>query len=253
MSASINWDWVAGLYDTYVTLTLDLPFFLQEATATRGDVLELMCGTGRVSLALAEAGVELTCVDSSGAMLARLHNKLAVKNLSAHVLQMDVRLLDLGSQFDLIILPFNSFGELTSQIDQLNVLTRIYEHLRPGGRFICTLHNPPIRRQSADGQLRLLGMFPLVERAATLLVWTLATYDSASHIVSGCQFYEEYTTDGVLERKRMLDMKFALLDRDEFESLATAAGFMVASLYGDYERAPFQHETSPFMIWILQK
>jgi ubiquinone/menaquinone biosynthesis C-methylase UbiE len=81
MNASIHWDWVAGLYDTYVTTTFDLPFFLREATATGGNVLELMCGTGRVSVPLAEAGVHLTCVDGSAEMLARLREKLAAKGL----------------------------------------------------------------------------------------------------------------------------------------------------------------------------
>ena len=68
----IQWDAVASLYDSYVTATFDVPFFLAEAKAVPGPVLELMAGTGRVSLPLVEAGVPLTCVDASGAMLSRL-------------------------------------------------------------------------------------------------------------------------------------------------------------------------------------
>lgn len=71
MVHSIRWDWVASLYDAYVTATFDLPFWLQHATAAKGAVLELMCGTGRISVPLAEAGVSLTCVDASAGMLAR--------------------------------------------------------------------------------------------------------------------------------------------------------------------------------------
>lgn len=253
MNASIHWDWVASLYDTYVTATSDLPFFLREATATDGDVLELMCGTGRVSVPLAAAGVHRTCVDGSAGMLTRLREKLAARGLSAHVVQMDVRQLDLGKRFDLVILPFNSFGELTALADQQAALTRIYDHLHPGGRFIATLHNPHVRRQSLDGQLRLVGKFPRTEQPGTLLVWAIATYDATSHLVQGSQFYEEYSDTGVLERKRMLDIAFALLARDEFEALATAAGFAVTGLYGNYDWSPFDEETSPFLIWTLAK
>lgn len=253
MNASIRWDWVASLYDTYVTATFDLPFFLREATATDGDVLELMCGTGRVSVPLVEAGVHLTCVDESAGMLARLREKLAAQGLSAQVVQMDVRQLDLGDRFDLVILPFNSFGELTSLADQRATLTRIHAHLRPGGRFIVTLHNPHVRRQLLDGQLRLVGTFPQAGQPGTLLVWAIATYDAATHLAKGCQFYEEYSDSGVLERKRMLDIEFSLLEREEFEALATAAGFAITGLYGNYDRSPFHEETSPFLIWMLEK
>jgi SAM-dependent methyltransferase len=253
MVHSIRWDWVASLYDAYVTATFDLPFWLQHATAAKGTVLELMCGTGRISAPLAEAGVSLTCVDASAGMLARLREKLAARGLSAEVVQMDVRRLDLGREFDLVLLPFQSFAELTSPADQRDVLARIYRHLRAGGRFICTLHNPRARRQSLDGQLRLVGKFPLANQRATLLVWTLAAYDVETRLVEGLQFYEEYTEAGLLERKRLLEIRFALLECDEFAALATSAGFRTAALYGDYESAPFAEENSPFMIWVLEK
>jgi ubiquinone/menaquinone biosynthesis C-methylase UbiE len=108
----IQWDSVASLYDRYVTATFDLPFFLAQAAAVPGRVLELMAGTGRVSLPLLEAGVKLTCVDLSGEMLSRLREKVVARGLDATVVQADVRSMDLAETFDLAILPFNSFSEL---------------------------------------------------------------------------------------------------------------------------------------------
>jgi len=69
--APIDYDRVADVYDLYVTSDLDVGFYIQEAGKVRGKVLELMCGTGRVSIPLLEAGVDLTCVDASAGMLAR--------------------------------------------------------------------------------------------------------------------------------------------------------------------------------------
>jgi len=96
---------VAEKYDAYVRTTFDLPFFLEEARRAGGLVLELMAGTGRVTLSLLEAGVPLTAVDSSPEMLAILRRKLAKRGLQAEVVQQDVTALDLPRRFALIILP----------------------------------------------------------------------------------------------------------------------------------------------------
>lgn len=252
---SIAWDTVARLYDAYVTATFDLPFYLRES-AGAGEVLELMCGTGRVSLPLAEAGIRLTCVDASAAMLAILREKLAQRpdlTGAVRIVHGDVRNLELDAQFDLALLPFQSFAELVTPADRKKTLARVYEHMRAGGRFICTLHNPPMRRKTADGLLRLVGRYSLPGREGILLVWTLAMYDAAAGLVEGMQFYEEYGGGGGLERKLLLDIRFALPARDEVEALAADVGFRVAALYGDYDYAPFHPETSPFMIWVLEK
>ena len=60
-----NYDLVSDLYDIYIPVTFDIDFFIQETKNTPGEVLELMSGTGRVSIPLLEAGVKLTCVDLS--------------------------------------------------------------------------------------------------------------------------------------------------------------------------------------------
>lgn len=251
---TIAWDWVAELYDTYVTTTLDVPFYLAQAAAVTGETLELMCGTGRVSIPLAEAGAHLTCVDASAGMLARLRQKLAQRPAAARnitLLQADVRRLDLDRQFELILLPFHSFSELTATEDQRRVLSSVAHLLCDGGRFILPLHNPPVRRATLDGQLRLLGRFPLGDRS--LHVWSAVSYDSNAQIADGVQLYEEYDGAGTMLRKRQLPIRFALLEHGQFEALAQAAGFHAEALYGDYTYAPFQPETSPYQVWILTK
>lgn len=251
---AISWDWVAELYDTYVTTTVDVPFYLAEASGVNGEALELMCGTGRVSIPLAEAGVRLTCVDASAGMLARLREKVAHRPTAAaniKALEADVRALGIDRQFELILLPFHSFSELASASDQQSVLASVARLLRAGGRFICPLHNPPVRRQTLDGQLRLVGRFP--HGAGQLHVWSVANYDPDTRIADGAQLYEEYDDTGTMTRKRQLPIRFALIDESQFAAMARAAGLHVVALYGDYTRAPFDPETSPYQIWVLGK
>ena len=152
----IDYDRVADVYDLYVTTDLDVGFYVQEATKVQGKVLELMCGTGRVSIPLLEAGVDLTCVDASAGMLARLEERLHARTLEARVVRADVRHLDLGEkeEFELVLVPFHSFSELASPRDRELAMRAVFGCLREGGRLVCPLHNPAIRARSADGALR---------------------------------------------------------------------------------------------------
>lgn len=53
--------------------------------------------------------------------------------------------------------------------------------------------------------------------------------------------------------RRWLDIRLRLIDPPAFRAMAEAAGFRVAALYGDYGRVPFQEDTSPFMIRVLER
>jgi SAM-dependent methyltransferase len=244
---------VADLYDTYVPADFDIPFFLTEAGQASGPVLELMSGTGRVSLPLIQAGVNLTCVDLSRKMLSILKEKLDRRGLRADLHAMDVCELELPRQFDLAFIPFHSFAEIVSPAGQRKALARIYQHLAPGGRFICTLGNPALRRQAVDGNLRLFRKYPLPDEG-TLLLWLLEKFDPQDdQVVETLEFFEEYDARGILRSKRLLELRFRLSTRDEFEERARTVGFQVLDFYGDYDYSPFSANTSPFMIWRLGK
>lgn len=250
MQRPIEYGRIADLYDEFVRTTVDIPFFLDEARRASGPVLELMSGTGRVSLPLVEAGAELTCVDYSPEMLAVLETKLDERGLSATVDVADVRELDLGRRFGLILLPFNSFAELLSPEDQRLALARVRDHQAESGRFICTLHNPRVRLKQMDGRLRLLGEHPRSD--GSLLVWIAECQDPETRLVEGVELFEEYDENGRLRAKRALSHRFRIIRRAEFEVMAEEAGLGVEALYGDYDRTAFDEERSPFMIWVLK-
>lgn len=245
----IDYDSIAEIYDLYVRSDYDVPFFLSEVREVRGPVLELMAGTGRLSLPLIEAGAALTCVDGSQGMLDVLSRKLAQRWLRADVHCMDVCRLDLPARFELAILPFQAFMEIVREEDQRAALASVHACLSPGGRFICTLHNPAIRKAQVDGTLRVAGRFPTGD--GTLVVSGFET--GGNPVVSRLQFFELFTPAGHLLWKRLLPMEFAFVEKDAFERMALEAGFRVTQLYGGYDRAPFDPEKSPVMIWCLEK
>jgi SAM-dependent methyltransferase len=246
--ARIDYDSIAEIYDLYATADYDLPFFVSEVRKVGGAVLELMAGTGRVSIPLLEAGTKLTCVDGSQGMLDVMARKLTRMGLHAEIRCMDVRRLELSESFELAILPFQAFMELVSDDDQRAALYAVFACLLPGGRFICTLHNPTVRGAQVDGVPRA-GAFPT--EGGTLVV---SGFEQGGHpVVTRHQFFELYGPDGRLVWKRLLAMEFSLIERDAFEAMARSVGFRVAHLYGNYDRTPFEPGTSPFMIWVLEK
>ena len=245
----IDYDSVAEIYDIYVTAQYDIQFFQAEAAKVNGAVLELMAGTGRLSLPLIETGVKLTCVDVSHNMLEVLERKLVDQNLQAILHCQDVCELTLDPVYDLAVMPFQSFMELVGQSRQETALQAIFDSLTPGGQFICTLHNPVVRRTIVDGRLRVVGRFQAEE--GTLIVSGFE--QGGKPVVKRLQFFEFFGNDGYLQTKRLLPMEFEFIEKAQFEAMAQGVGFKVIDLYGDYERSPFNEAHSPVMIWILEK
>ena len=130
----MNYEHWAHLYDDLVRDEEDVPFFVELAGLARdARVAEFMVGTGRVAWHLAAAGVALTCVDSSPAMLGILRRKLSESDLAATLVEQDVSALDLEDRFALILIAFNSFEELVEDDVRLRTLNSIFKHLEPGG------------------------------------------------------------------------------------------------------------------------
>lgn len=245
----IDYNSIAEIYDLYVIADYDLSFFIAELHGVDGPVLELASGTGRLSIPLIEAGARLTCVDISQGMLDTLRRKLSQRGLEAEVHCMDICRLELPPVYDLVLLPFQAFMEIVGRENQQAALASVFAALAPGGRFICTLHNPVIRRRQVDGLLRVVGRFPAGDD-----ILVVSGFETGGNpVVQRLQFFELFGSDGALLWKRMLPMEFEFIERDDFEAMASEAGFHVVDLYGDYRRSSFDPVNSPVMIWILEK
>ena len=121
----------AEYYDIiYSDKVEDIEFY--QLLARKGkQALEIGCGTGRVSIPLARAGIHITGIDNSEKMLAILKKKISNEKLNPRpeLILTDMRTLNLNSQFPLIIIPFRSFLHNRSQDDQIKTLKNIKELL----------------------------------------------------------------------------------------------------------------------------
>lgn len=252
MIEPIKFDLVADLYDYYVNVDFDIEFFIKEAKKLNGKVLELTSGTGRVSIPLLSAGIDLTCIDYSPKMLAILREKIKDKGFECTTYEMDISELSLKDRYDLILIPFNSISEIVDKRKHQKTLDGIKEHLTDNGVFICTLHNPKIRLKTIDGSLRMMGKYE-TENNRTLIIKHISDYNPGTQIVSGHQFYKVYDKNNNLIWEKQLDVNFYLFEKDEFERLAEVSGFKIRVIYGSYDYSRFDETVSPYLIYIMEK
>ena len=117
----------------------DLPVWERLADAAAGPVLELGCGTGRVALRLAGGGTEVWGVDADASLIEALRARAAAQGLSARTACADVRALDLGRDFELILAPMQLLQMLGSASGRGAALERVAGHLAPGGRLAAAI------------------------------------------------------------------------------------------------------------------
>lgn len=252
MKETINFDKVADIYDFYVNVDFDIPFFLKETEGFYKEILELMCGTGRVSIPLLESGRIMTCVDYSKGMLDSFERKIKNKNYSVRLVQMDVTNLNLNKKFGLIILPFHSITEILSANLQIQALQTISAHLDNNGVFILTLQNPKTRLKLADGISRVLGKFSIDKDRHMIISYT-TKYNESDKIVSGFQFYEIFDATNSMIEKRFLEINFKPISDSELREMIKSTGLKITEMFGDYSYGEFDEENSNFMIYKMMK
>lgn len=124
----------------------DIPFYValaHEASSKGQAVLELGCGTGRVTIPMAQAGADVTGLDSAPAMLDIARAKAERAGVEIEWVEGDMAGFEIGARFGLVVIPFRSFLHLTTDDEQKQCLASIHRHLLPDGRLALNFYMPP--------------------------------------------------------------------------------------------------------------
>jgi SAM-dependent methyltransferase len=226
----------------------DAGFYFELARESGGPVLELGCGTGRVLLPIARAGIACTGLDLSPNMLDALRAKQPPPNLK--LVQGRMQDFDLGAaRFALVTAPFRAFQHLYTVEDQLACLARVRRHLAPGGRFAFDVFKPRLERLAAasepeqeDARWRE-GEDEVVRSAA-------ATRDHATQTMTVIMHYDRFR-NGQRVARDSTDFRMRWFHRYELEHLLARAGFTELTLYGNFDRSEYGAD-SPEMIWVAR-
>ena len=242
----------AEIYDSVFSYVVDdIPFYVEEATRSGGTVLELGCGTGRVSIPIAHAGIDIVGIDASSTMLARAREKsreAGVPNLK--LLWADMRDFNLSSEFKLVIIPFRGLLSLLSVDDEIRTLMNIKRHLAPGGKLIFDIFVPDLDMMVQEGDVPYhFRDVADTEIGRHLVVWNQARYDAFSQVMSIRTTIEQLDDSGRVSSKIYRDFALRYIFRWEMHHLLGLCGYDVRALYGNFERGEFR-EDSTEMVWV---
>lgn len=237
----------ADLYDHVVPYhdRPDVQFFVDAARERGGPVLELGCGTGRVLIPTARAGLDIVGLDSSPHMLSVCRNRVGDEPESVRskveLVEADMRAFALDRTFALVTMPFRPFQHLISVEDQLACLGCIRRHLRDGGTLLLDLFNPSLEHlvNTVIGEeFAEEPEFTMPDGRRVIRRHKVAAHDRANQTTDVELIYYVTHSDGRSER-RVHAFRFRYLFRFEVEHLLARAGFEVETIYSDYERSAF--------------
>jgi SAM-dependent methyltransferase len=231
-----TYDSFARLYDAdYANYLEDVPFYAELARRTGGPILELMCGTGRVLLPLADEGYQITGVDISTDMLDLARQKVAEAGYQDRVTlqQADIRRGPLPGGFRLVFIAVNSFMHMETVSEQLAALTTIRSSLRRDGVLVIDLFSPnPHDLAQNDGRLLLANTFELDGAIVQKFVSTDTDLTAQTDYVTF--IYDQIDKEGRIIR-RTLPFSLRWLFRYELEHLLVRAGYELEAIFGSYE------------------
>ena len=252
---------IAEFYDHVVPYRdrKDVDFFVAAARDSGGPVLEVGCGTGRILIPTARAGVDIVGFDLSPSMLAVCRRRLAQEapavRARVELIEGDMRGFKLSRRFALATIPFRPFQHLLSVPDQLACLTSIREHLLDNGALVLDLFNPSFDFLSRPVTGEMVGEepeFTMPDGRRIIRRHRIAAQDPFQQINDVELIHDVRYPDGREERV-VHAFRMRYLFRYEAEHLLVRAGFVVEQLYADYDKSAFGSQYPGELIFVARK
>jgi SAM-dependent methyltransferase len=218
-------------------------FYMNYALQADGPILEPMCGTGRFLLPMLEARLNIEGFDASPHMLDALKQKCAAHE--APVWQEFLQDFSSNKRYNLIFIPYGSFGLILNSDDIQKSLKTLYDHLAPGGKLVLdieTIDSVPypcgIWRRGvntrADGSL--------------IAINTLTSYDEQAQLFTSLCRYESIV-DGTIVATELEDFRQYLYRFTEMDELLKQFNFARITKYMDYSKTIATNEQTPLLIY----
>lgn len=244
-------------YDQEDASDTGLAFYAALAQETGGPVLEIACGTGRVSIPIARSGYSVTGLDIVPAMLERARGKSI--GLPIRWVEGDARTFDLGEQFHLIFLTGNAFQAFLTNADQEALLGRVRAHLSGEGLFAFETRNPLLAQSRIQE-----GLFVSLETREHEETWPsfidisgrevrlskTRVYDPVAQILHWTTYRRWF--EGDREQTKITRIALRYTFPQELAALLHYNGFSIIRQYGDWDLEPLT-AASPSIIVVCRK
>jgi len=259
MTNALYDSFIADYYDESPVVSgrlQDVAFYRDAAREFGDPVLELGCGTGRITMALAETGKRITGLDLSERMLERAVKKRAELRVEArervHLVQGDMTRFELGEKFRLIIIPFRPFQHLLEVRQQMDCLDCVRKHLAPGGRLILDVFQTDAERMHDPVHMReaLVTEYKTADGRQVHISERVAGFHRAEQRNDVEMIFSISHPDGRQERL-VFAWPLRYFFRYEVEHLLARCGFQVKAEYGNFDRTPIRDD-SPEMVFLAE-
>lgn len=258
-----RYDYIQSLSEFYDLVPMyserrDKKFYLDLCLSSGGKVLELGCGTGRVLLPIASAGMPIVGLDLSEYMLSKCRQKIAAQPKEVqdriHLVQASMTDFHLNDKFTTVIIPFRPFQHLLSVDDQLDCLHYVNKHLEDKGCLVFDFFQVNLQKITDPQRFEEAEDMPetnLPDGCKMRRCSRFASTHPAEQVNDVEIIYYITDTNGKIERLvNGFPMRYFF--RYEIEHLLARAGFEVVELYGDFDKSPLVDE-SPEMIFVARK
>lgn len=233
----------------------DTEFYRRLARETGGPILDVGCGTGRVAAALAADGHEVVGVDLSAPMLRLAERRRATLSPDAadrlSFRRADLRTLDLGRDFALIVTPARVFQFMLTSAAQREALAALRKHLRPTGRLVLDLFDPRLDLVLPSAGVTGRGGELVHPTTGNRVTWEVTGRrpDPARQLIVEDWTFNEIDASGTVLRTviEQLTLRWSL--RSEMRLLFDLGGFEVIADHGDFRGGPPAYGRE--QVWVL--
>ena len=223
-------------------------------------MLEIGCGTGRLLIPTARAGVSVTGLDNSEDMLAicrrKLNDESAEVRARVNLVRADMRDFDLGIRFSLVTIPFGPFNYLVSVEEHVGCLNSIKPHLRDTGALVMDLWYPNLRELWASelGADIVCVKTPFYLPDGRSVTWGIrnTSVDYNRQIIQEEMFYDVRYPDG-REEQLVYPSPLRYFFRYEVEHLLARTGFRIESVYADFDKVPFGTKYPSELVFLARR
>lgn len=234
----------------------DLPFYLELAKKIGGPVLEMGCGTGRVLLPTARAGVEIHGLDNSPHMLEILRGHIAEEPAAVQrriVIQTgDMRTFRGEQKYALVTIPFRPMQHMHTVEDQLAALQTAAFHLRDDGLFVFDVFFPNYDLLlTRIGEEHLEMDWPSEPGRITRRYFRKDSVDKVQQFFTATFSYRTYQGETLLHEEPS-PLKMSWYTYPQLQALFRLAGLEVVEEYGSFAKAPLNDDARD-MIFVLKK
>lgn len=223
----------------------DLPFYLKLIRKYGDPVLEIACGTGRITIAIAREKIDISGLDVSERMLDFAKHKAIKEDLTVEFINADCRNFELNRKYRFIFIPFNSITHL-HDLDSIESFFRsIRKHMEFDGVFVIDFFLPDMNYLMRDPLKRYpVGEYIDPGSCQKITVTETNEYDNASQI-NRIKWYYYHEKDGV---EIVKENNMRIFFPQELDSLLIHNGFRITDKFGNYDESPICSDSKKQLI-----